>query len=238
MMQKGEFVYEGKAKRIYRTETPGVFWMEFKDDATAQNGLKRGTIGDKGVVNTEVTRRVLQHLAKSGVPTHLREQVGERDLLVDGLEMLKLEVVMRNVAAGSLVKRLGIEEGRTFPQGIVELYLKDDDLGDPLINDDHALAMNLATAAELEQVKDLGRKINSLLKEYFLAADLILVDFKLEFGRRGGEIVLGDEVTPDTCRLWDRETRKKLDKDRFRQDLGGVEEAYQEVLRRLVATHA
>jgi len=235
---KGEFVYEGKAKRIYRTETPGVFWMEFKDDATAQNGLKRGTIGDKGIVNAEVTRRVFQHLAAQGVQTHLRGQAGERDLLVDGLEMLKLEVVMRNVAAGSLVKRLGIEEGRTFPQPIVEFYLKDDDLGDPLINDDHALALGLATQDELEQLKALGRTVNALLQDYFAAADLILVDFKLEFGRRGGEIVLGDEVTPDTCRLWDRETRAKLDKDRFRQDLGGVEEAYQEVLRRLVAAHA
>ncbi len=237
-MQKGEFVYEGKAKRIYRTEQENVFWMEFKDDATAQNGLKRGTIGDKGIVNAEVTRRVFQYLQSHGIPTHLREQVGERDLLVDGLAMLKLEVVMRNVAAGSLVKRLGIEEGRTFAEGIVELYLKDDDLGDPLINDDHALALGLATAEEIAAVKALGRKVNSLLQAYFLAADLVLVDFKLEFGRRGNEIVLGDEVTPDTCRLWDRETRQKLDKDRFRQDLGGVEEAYQEVLRRLVASHA
>ncbi len=237
-MQKGEFVYEGKAKRIYRTEQENVFWMEFKDDATAQNGLKRGTIGDKGIVNAEVTRRVFQYLQSHGIPTHLREQVGERDLLVDGLAMLKLEVVMRNVAAGSLVKRLGIEEGRTFAEGIVELYLKDDDLGDPLINDDHALALGLATAEEIAAVKALGRKVNSLLQAYFLAADLVLVDFKLEFGRRGNEIVLGDEVTPDTCRLWDGETRQKLDKDRFRQDLGGVEEAYQEVLRRLVAAHA
>ncbi len=237
-MTKGEFVYEGKAKRIYRTDEAGVFWMEFKDDATAQNGLKRGTIGDKGVVNAEVTRRVFQHLESQGVPTHLRGHVGERVLLVDGLEMLKLEVVMRNVAAGSLVKRLGIEEGRTFPQAIVELYLKDDELGDPLINDDHALALGLATPEEIAQVKSLGRRVNALLQSYFAAADLILVDFKLEFGRRGGQIVLGDEVTPDTCRLWDRETRRKLDKDRFRQDLGGVEEAYQEVLRRLVAAHA
>ena len=238
MMQKGEFVYEGKAKRIYRTEEPGVFWMEFKDDATALNGLKRGTIGDKGIVNAEVTRRVLQHLEAHGVPTHLRGQVGERDLVVDGLEMLKLEVVMRNVAAGSLVKRVGIEEGRTFPEPIVELYLKDDALGDPLINDDHALVLGLASAAELAQLKALGRRVDALLQDYFLAAGLILVDFKLEFGRRGDEIVLGDEVTPDTCRLWDHETRQKLDKDRFRQDLGGVEEAYQEVLRRLVAAHA
>jgi len=237
-MMKGEFVYEGKAKRIYRTDEAGVFWMEFKDDATAQNGLKRGTIGDKGVVNAEVTRRVFQHLESQGVPTHLRGQVGERVLLVDGLEMLKLEVVMRNVAAGSLVKRLGIEEGRTFPQAIVEIYLKDDELGDPLINDDHALALGLATPEEIAQVKSLGRRVNELLQSYFAAGDLILVDFKLEFGRRGGQIVLGDEVTPDTCRLWDRETRQKLDKDRFRQDLGGVEEAYQEVLRRLVAAHA
>ena len=237
-MSRGEFVYEGKAKRIYRTDEAGVFWMEFKDDATAMNGLKRGTIGDKGVVNAEVTRRVFQHLEANGVPTHLRGQVGERDLLVDGLEMLKLEVVMRNIAAGSLVKRLGLEEGRAFAEPICELYLKDDDLGDPLINDDHALALGLASQAEIDQVKALGRRVNALLQGYFAAGDLVLVDFKLEFGRRAGEIVLGDEVTPDTCRLWDRETRRKLDKDRFRQDLGGVEEAYQEVLRRLVAAHA
>ena len=237
-MTKGEFVYEGKAKRIYRTDTPGVHWMEFKDDATAGNGAKRGTIGDKGVVNAEVTRRVLEHLAAHGVPTHLRAKAGERDLLVDALQMFPLEVVLRNVAAGSIVKRLGIEEGRTFERPIVELYLKDDALGDPLINDEHAMALGLATEDEIAELKSLGRRIDALLTEFFAAADLILVDFKLEFGRRGREIVLGDEVTGDTCRLWDRETRRKLDKDRFRQDLGGVEEAYQEVLRRLVAAHA
>ncbi|MDA8344146.1 MAG: phosphoribosylaminoimidazolesuccinocarboxamide synthase [Thermaerobacter sp.] len=237
-MQKGEFLYEGKAKRIYATEEPNVFWMEFKDDATAGNGQKRGTIGDKGRINAEITQRVFEHLERGGVRTHLLRQESPTVLLVKKLEMFRLEIVVRNIAAGSLVKRIGLEEGREMPEPIVEIYLKDDELGDPLVNDDHVKALGLATEVELAALKAAARKVNDLLRPYFLDRGLLLVDFKLEFGKEDGQIVLGDEVTPDTCRFWDEKTREKLDKDRFRQDLGGVEEAYQEVLRRVDEPHA
>ncbi len=237
-MQKGEFLYEGKAKRIYATDEAGVFWMEFKDDATAGNGQKRGTIGGKGRINAEITQHVFERLARGGVRTHLLRQESPTVLLVRKLDMFKLEVVVRNIAAGSLVKRIGLKEGIDLPQPIVELYLKDDALGDPLLNDDHVIALGLATEREMVEIKAAARKINDLLRPYFRAAGLLLVDFKLEFGKEDGQIVLGDEVTPDTCRFWDEKTREKLDKDRFRQDLGGVEEAYQEVLRRVVAQNA
>ncbi len=237
-MQKGEFLYEGKAKRIYATDEAGVFWMEFKDDATAGNGQKRGTIGGKGRINAEITQHVFERLARGGVRTHLLRQESPTVLLVRKLDMFKLEVVVRNIAAGSLVKRIGLKEGIDLPQPIVELYLKDDALGDPLLNDDHVIALGLATEREMVEIKAAARKINDLLRAYFRTAGLLLVDFKLEFGKEDGQIVLGDEVTPDTCRFWDEKTREKLDKDRFRQDLGGVEEAYQEVLRRVVAQNA
>ncbi len=237
-MQKGEFLYEGKAKRIYATDEPGILWMEFKDDATAGNGAKRGTIGDKGRINAEITRRVYEHLEASGVRTHLVRTESPTVLLVKKLEMFHLEVVVRNIAAGSLVKRIGLEEGREMAQPIVELYLKDDALGDPILNDEHVIALGLASPEELAGLKAAARRVNELLRPYFEERGILLVDFKLEFGKENGAIVLGDEVTPDTCRFWDAKTREKLDKDRFRQDLGGVEEAYQEVLRRVDAPHA
>jgi phosphoribosylaminoimidazole-succinocarboxamide synthase len=237
-MQKGEFLYEGKAKKIYTTEEPGVFWMEFKDDATAGNGAKRGTISDKGRINAEITSRIYEYLAANGVTTHFVRTESPTVLLVKKLEMFPLEVVVRNIAAGSLVKRVGLTEGKEFADPIVELYLKNDDLGDPLLNDDHVLALGLATTSEIAALKAAARRVNELLRPYFLERGILLVDFKLEFGKENGEIVLGDEVTPDTCRFWDAKTREKLDKDRFRQDLGGVEEAYQEVLRRVEQTNA
>ncbi len=237
-MQRGEFLYEGKAKRIYATEDPGIFWMEFKDDATAGNGAKRGTIGDKGRINAEITTRVYEYLAASGVKTHFVRAESPTVLIVKKLSMFPLEVVVRNIAAGSLVKRFGLPEGKEMADPIVELYLKNDELGDPLLNDDHIVALGLATTTEIAALKAAARRVNELLRPYFLKLGILLVDFKLEFGRENGEIVLGDEVTPDTCRFWDAKTREKLDKDRFRQDLGGVEEAYQEVLRRVEQSDA
>ena len=227
-------LYEGKAKRIWTVdEDPTAVVMEFKDDATAFNGQKRGTIVDKGIVNARLSALLFAVLERAGVPTHFREQLDERRLLVDRLEMVALEVVARNIAAGSLVKRTGLGEGAALAPPIVEIYYKNDDLGDPLINDEHVAALGLATPERLAEAKTQARSVNRVLSDVFREMNILLVDFKLEFGLRDGQLTLGDEITPDTCRLWDATTRERLDKDRFRQDLGGVEDAYREVLKRV-----
>ncbi|MCL6454143.1 MAG: phosphoribosylaminoimidazolesuccinocarboxamide synthase [Alicyclobacillus sp.] len=233
-MVRGELLYEGKAKRVYQTERDDVLLVSYKDDATAFNGQKRGTIVGKGAINNQLSNAFFRQLEASGVPTHWLEAVGERETLVRRLTMLPIEVVVRNVAAGSLASRLGLEEGGRFPRPVVELYYKRDDLGDPLINDDHALVLGLATAEELAAVKQMALQVNEVLQGLLERAGMLLVDFKLEFGRTvDGQLVLGDEISPDTCRFWDLATGERLDKDRFRRDLGRVEEAYQEVFRRI-----
>ncbi|MBE3587642.1 MAG: phosphoribosylaminoimidazolesuccinocarboxamide synthase [Thermoanaerobacteraceae bacterium] len=232
-MQKGEMLYEGKAKKIYRTDDPDIYLVEYKDDATAFNGLKKGTISGKGELNNKISAHFFRLLEEKGIATHFVEQVSEREMLVRSLEIIPIEVVVRNIAAGSLAKRLGLEEGTALPRPVVEYYYKSDELGDPMINDDHIAALNLATPDELAALKKTALAVNSILTEYLAPRRLELVDFKLEFGRHRGKILLGDEISPDTCRFWDTRTREKLDKDRFRRDLGGVEEAYREVWHRL-----
>ena len=228
-------LYEGKAKIVYATSDPKLVIQYFKDDATAFNALKKGTIVGKGVVNNRMSATLFQRLAKAGVPTHYVETLSDREMLCRRLDIVKIETIVRNVVAGSLAKRTGLEEGTPIKQPIVELYYKSDPLGDPMINDDHVRMMALARPAELAWMKRMALKVNAVLRPHMLKRDLILVDFKLEFGRGAGRtLYLGDEISPDTCRLWDRATREKLDKDRFRRDLGGVEDAYQEVYRRLV----
>ena len=229
-----EKLYEGKAKIVYATSKPGVVIQYFKDDATAFNALKKGTILGKGVVNNRMSAALFERLGKAGVPTHYLGTRSDREMLCRRLDIIKIETIVRNVVAGSLAKRTGLEEGTPIAKPIVELYLKSDPLGDPMINDDHVRMLALAKPTELAWMKRMALRINSVLRPYMLKRDLLLVDFKLEFGRAGGKLYLGDEISPDTCRLWDRETREKLDKDRFRRDLGGVEDAYQEVYRRLV----
>jgi phosphoribosylaminoimidazole-succinocarboxamide synthase len=233
-LEQGEKLYEGKAKIVYATSKPDVVIQYFKDDATAFNALKKGTILGKGVVNNRMSAALFERLAKAGVPTHYLGTRSDREMLCRRLDIIKIETIVRNVVAGSLAKRTGLEEGTAIKQPIVELYLKSDPLGDPMINDDHVRMLALAKPTELAWMKRMALKVNSVLRPYMLKRDLLLVDFKLEFGRAGGKLYLGDEISPDTCRLWDRETREKLDKDRFRRDLGGVEDAYQEVYRRLV----
>ncbi|MFZ5626423.1 MAG: phosphoribosylaminoimidazolesuccinocarboxamide synthase [Bacillota bacterium] len=232
-MQKGEFLYEGKAKKIYATDQPGLVWIEYKDDATAFNGLKKGTISGKGELNNKISAYFFEFLAQKGIESHFVQLVSDNEQIVKKVEIVPLEVVVRNIAAGSLAKRLGMEEGTAMQQPVVELYYKNDELGDPLINYYHALALGLATREEMLYMEEMGLKINAILQEYLRDKEIILVDFKLEFGRVDGKIILADEISPDTCRFWDAQTREKLDKDRFRRDLGGVEEAYQEVYRRL-----
>jgi phosphoribosylaminoimidazole-succinocarboxamide synthase len=229
-----EKLYEGKAKIVYATSKPGVVIQYFKDDATAFNALKRGTILGKGVVNNRMSATLFERLARAGIPTHYLGTLSDREMLCRRLDIIKIETIVRNVVAGSLAKRTGLEEGTPIKQAIVELYYKSDPLGDPMINDDHVRMMRLATPAELAWMKRTALRINAVLRPHLLKRDLLLVDFKLEFGRAGGTLYLGDEISPDTCRLWDRQTREKLDKDRFRRDLGGVEDAYQEVFRRVV----
>ncbi len=233
-MEKLEQLYEGKAKKVYKTEDPSLVIVDYKDDATAFNGEKKGTIVGKGVVNNRMTNHVFQLLAKAGVPTHLVEEISDRETLVKKVDIVPLEVIVRNVAAGSFSKRMGVEEGKELLCPILEFSYKDDDLGDPFINDDYALALGLATQEEIDTIKAYTRKVNEVMKEYFLQMDMKLIDFKIEFGKdMEGNIILADEVSPDTCRLWDVHTNEKLDKDRFRRDLGNVEDAYKEVFSRL-----
>ena len=229
-----EKLYEGKAKIVYATSRPGMIVQYFKDDATAFNALKKGTIVGKGVINNRMSAVLFERLQKAGVPTHYLATLSEREMLCRRLEIIKIETIVRNIVAGSLAKRTGLEEGTAIKQPVVELYYKSDALGDPMINDDHVRMMRLATPAELAWVKRMALKVNAVLRPHMARRGLLLVDFKLEFGRAGKKLYLGDEISPDTCRLWDSKTRDKLDKDRFRRDLGGVEEAYQEVYRRLV----
>lgn len=233
-MVRKERLYEGKAKIVYETDRPDLLLVEFKDSATAFNGAKKGTIRGKGAINARMSALLFELLESRCIPTHFVSLSGEQEMLVKRLEIIPLEVVVRNVAAGSLSKRLGLEEGAPLPRPVLELYYKSDALGDPLINRYHALVLGLATGEELDQLEEMALRVNQVLEEYLEGKGLRLVDFKLEFGRHEGQVVLGDEISPDTCRLWDLETGEKLDKDRFRRDLGGVEEAYQEVLRRLV----
>ena len=228
-------LYEGKAKIVYATDRPDLIVQFFKDDATAFNAQKRGTIVGKGVVNNRMSACLFEVLRSRGVPTHYVATLSEREMLCRRLDIIRIEVIVRNVIAGSLAKRTGVEEGVPVAVPVVELYYKSDELGDPMINDDHVRMLTLATPAELAWIKRMALKVNAVLRPHMLKRELILVDFKLEFGRGvGRRLYLGDEISPDTCRLWDRATREKLDKDRFRRDLGGVEDAYQEVYRRLV----
>ena len=234
MVTQGEKLYEGKAKILYATEDPNQVIQYFKDDATAFNAQKRGTIVDKGVVNNKISSHLFQMLEAAGVPTHFVRQLSDREMLVKKLQIVPLEVTIRNITAGGMSRLLGIEEGIVLKRPVFEWHYKSDKLEDPLINDDHILALELATAKELETIRAQSFKVNDLLKAYFAKRAIDLVDFKLEFGRHRGQILLGDEISPDTCRFWEQGTRKKLDKDRFRRDLGDVEAAYQEMLKRVL----
>ena len=234
-MQKTEMLYEGKAKKVYATENPELYIVSYKDDATAFNGLKKGTIAGKGVINNRVTNYMMQMLEKNGVPTHFVEEISNSETVVKKVQIVPLEVIIRNISAGSFSKRYGVEEGIVFEQPTIEFSYKNDDLGDPLINEYHALALKLATREEIDTIKALAFKTNELMKDFFKKINVDLVDFKLEFGRLSdGTIVLADEISPDTCRFWDSRTHEKLDKDRFRRDLGNVEGAYQEMMRRIL----
>ncbi len=233
-MQKLEMIYEGKAKRVYATDDPKLLIVDYKDDATAFNGEKRGTIVGKGVINNQMSNRLMRRLEQAGVPTHFVEELSERETLVRRVEIVPLEVIVRNRSAGSFSKRYGVEEGRVFDAPTIEFSYKNDALGDPLINSSHVIALSLATPEELELIRRYAFRVNEVLSALWASRGITLVDFKLEFGRLAdGTIVLADEISPDTCRLWDSATGKKLDKDRFRRDLGGVEDAYAEVMRRL-----
>ena len=227
-------IYEGKAKRLYTTDNSEEFLQEFKDDATAFNGLKKDKIPHKGELNNQISSIIFEHLSKEGIPTHFIRRVSDTEMLVKKVSIIKAEVVCRNVAAGSLVKKLGFTEGVELDPPIVEFYLKSDELGDPLFTDDHILALGIASREELETIRDFAFRINDILKKFFLSRGIRLVDFKLEFGRdMNGKVILADEISPDTCRLWDLATGKKLDKDRFRFDLGDVEDAYKEIMERV-----
>lgn len=232
-MKKLEMLYEGKAKKVYKTEDEKLLIVEYKDDATAFDGLKKGSIAGKGAVNNVMTNIIFQMLAEKGIPTHFVEQLNERETVVKAVKILPLEVIIRNVAAGSFSKRYGVEEGSALARTVLEFSYKNDALGDPLINDDHILALELANEEQLARVKEYAYQVNDALKGFFLDRGLKLIDFKIEFGVHEGEIILADEISPDTCRLWDLATGEKMDKDRFRRDLGNVEETYQEVLGRV-----
>ena len=232
-MQKLEMIYEGKAKKVYKTDDPKLYIVDYKDDATAFNGEKKGTIVGKGAINNRMTNHVFKLLEKEGVPTHLIEELSDRETAVKKVQIVPLEVIIRNVAAGSFSKRLGVPEGTPFAEPTIEFSDKNDELGDPLINRYLAVALGLATWEEIDTIKKYAFKVNEVLKAYFLQADIKLIDFKIEFGRFHGQILLADEVSPDTFRLLDVHTNEKLDKDRFRRDLGNVEEAYNEVFKRL-----
>ena len=233
-MEKQELLYEGKAKKVYATQDPHLLIVSYKDDATAFNGLKKGTIQGKGAINNQMSNLRMARLEKEGIPTHLVEELNSRETLVKKVSIVPLEVIVRNIAAGSFSKRYGVEEGMVFDAPTLEFSYKNDSLGDPLLNDDHALALGLASREELTLIRTYALAVNRLLRETWRACGITLVDFKVEFGRlEDGTIVLADEISPDTCRLWDASTQEKLDKDRFRRDLGGVEEAYVQVMERL-----
>ncbi|MEN6411649.1 MAG: phosphoribosylaminoimidazolesuccinocarboxamide synthase [Veillonellales bacterium] len=226
-------LYEGKAKQVYATDNDDELLVYFKDDATAFNGEKKGTIQSKGVLNNKISTFFFNLLSKNGIPHHFIRTISDREMLVKKLDIVKVEVVVRNIAAGSLAKRMGCEEGKKLPSAVLEMYYKNDELGDPMINQYHIKAMGLATAEQVSKMEEYALKINEVLTSYLNTKKIELVDFKLEFGIHKGELLLGDEISPDTCRFWDSETGEKLDKDRFRRDLGNVEEAYKEVLQRL-----
>ena len=234
-MQKLEQLYEGKAKKVFKTDDPEILMVDYKDDATAFNGEKRGTIESKGVINNKVTNHLMKMLEKEGIPTHFVEEISDRETLVKKVTIVPLEVIVRNVAAGSFSKRYGVEEGRALCSPSLEFSLKDDALGDPLINSYHVLALGLASREDIELIEKYAFKVNEILKAYLINLGIKLIDFKLEFGKTSdGTIVLADEISPDTCRFWDAETNEKLDKDRFRRDLGNVEDAYKEIMKRLM----
>jgi phosphoribosylaminoimidazole-succinocarboxamide synthase len=232
-MKKCKKIYEGKAKIVYETDNPAFVIQEFKDDATAFDATKKGSIKEKGIINNEISSALFQLLESKGIPTHFVKKLSDREMLVKKLDIIMVEVTMRNVTAGGISKLLGIEEGIALKAPVLEYHYKKDELHDPLINDYHIDALDLATAKEMKKIKDYSFSVNEILKDFFNKVGLKLIDFKLEFGRHKGRILLGDEISPDTCRLWDIKTNEKLDKDRFRRDLGKIEEAYQEVLKRI-----
>ena len=234
-MKKLEQIYEGKAKKVFATDDPDVVIVDYKDDATAFNGIKKGSIAGKGVINNRMSNHMMRKLEAEGIPTHLIEELSERETAVKKVSIVPLEVIVRNISAGSFAKRFGVEEGIVFDDPTIEFSYKNDDLGDPLMNAYHAVALKVATWEEIDLIKNYAFRINTLLKGFLKSVGIDLVDFKLEFGKTSdGKIVLADEISPDTCRLWDEVTHEKLDKDRFRRDMGGVEDAYQEVMRRLM----
>ena len=232
-MIKGNQLYDGKAKTVFETDNPDELLVYFKDDATAGNGAKHGTIDGKGVINNKISAFFFKQLKDRGVKSHFIETVSAREMLVKKLDMIKLEIIVRNIVAGSLVKRLGLPEGTPLTIPVIEYDYKSDELGDPMLNRWHIMALNLATIDEMNQIEHMSLAANTIMREILKAKNVDLIDFKLEFGRFDGEVLLADEISPDNCRFWDTETHEKLDKDRFRQDLGGVEEAYQEILNRL-----
>ena len=234
-LEKKEQLYEGKAKKVFATDDANLVIVDYKDDATAFNGEKKGTITGKGVINNVMSNHMFQLLEQQGVPTHFVEQLSERETLVKKVSIVPLEVIIRNISTGSFAKRFGVEEGIVFDEPTIEFSYKNDELGDPLMNAYHAIALKAATREEIETIKAMAFKVNEVMKQYFDTLNVILVDFKLEFGKTAdGKIVLADEISPDTCRLWDKTTKEKLDKDRFRRDMGGVEEAYQEIMKRVM----
>ncbi|HOU09528.1 MAG TPA: phosphoribosylaminoimidazolesuccinocarboxamide synthase [Clostridiales bacterium] len=232
-MKKLELIYEGKAKKVFLTDDEDVLIVDYKDDATAFNGLKKGTISGKGVINNKMTNFMCRLLEQNGIRTHFIEELSDRETAVRRVEIVPLEVIIRNKAAGSMAKRLGLEEGMELLCPVLEFSYKDDELGDPMINDSHALACGFATQKEIDAIRSMALKINDIMTAYFASKNVELIDFKLEFGRYKGDIILADEISPDTCRFWDMTTHEKLDKDRFRRDMGSVEEAYEEMARRL-----
>ncbi len=232
-MKKGEKIYEGKAKILYSTEEPDKLIQYFKDDATAFNAQKKGTIKEKGVLNNKISSRIFDLLEKEGIKTHFIERISDRDMLVKKVEIIPVEIVIRNVTAGSLSKRMGIDEGITLKEPILEFYYKSDELGDPMINEYHIKVFKLANEREMDIIKAMALKVNKFLVDFFDKNGIRLIDFKLEFGRCNGDVLLADEITPDGCRLWDKKSGEKMDKDRFRRDLGKIEEAYQEVYKRV-----
>ncbi len=234
-MKKLEMLYEGKAKKVYKTDNEDLYIVDYKDDATAFNGAKKGTISGKGVINNKMTNLVFKYLNENGINTHLVEELSERETLVKKVEIVPLEVIVRNIAAGSFSAKYGVPEGTELKNPIVEFSYKNDALNDPMINNSQIEAIGIATAEEIEEITESVKKVNELLQKFFLECNIILVDFKVEYGRCKEGIILADEISPDTCRLWDKDTREKLDKDRFRRDLGGVEDAYNEVWRRITS---